>query len=162
MKQITSSWTLPCSAETYWDLYLNPDYTRALYLEALGFASYQVLHSDDNSRKLRLQPKLNLPGPLAKIVGEAFSYEQHATVDRKAGVWTWKMVQPGDKKGIVSSNGTIRVTDSGPGQCVRRDDVTATGNVFGLGSLLEATVEKEVRATWEKEIAFFKSRVSAR
>ncbi len=162
MKQITNSWTLPCTPEQYWDLYLDPEYSRALYLEALGFAAYQVLHSDETSRKLRLSPKLSLPGPLVKIVGDAFSYEQHATIDRKAGVWTWKMVQPGDKKGIVSSNGTIRISDAGGGQCVRRDEVFATGNVFGIGSLLEATVEKEVRATWDKEIAFCKRKLAAR
>lgn len=162
MKQITNSWTLPCTPEQYWDLYLDPEYSRALYQEALGFAAYQVLHSDDTSRKLRLQPKLSLPGPLAKIVGDAFSYEQHATVDRKTGVWTWKMVQPGDKKGIVSSSGTIRISDAGSGQCMRRDDVSATGNIFGLGGLLESTVEKEVRSTWDKEIAFFKRRLALR
>ncbi len=162
MKQITNSWTLPCTPDVYWDLYLNADYSRALYLDALGFVSYQVLHSDDSSRKLRLQPKLNLPGPISKLVGDAFSYEQHATIDRKAGLWTWKMVQPGDKKGIVSSSGTIRVSDAGNGQCIRRDEVFASGNIFGLGSLLEATVEKEVRTTWDKEIAFFRSRLSSR
>jgi hypothetical protein len=162
MKQITNSWTLPCTPEQYWDLYLDAEYSRALYVEALGFAAYQVLHSDETSRKLRLQPKLSLPGPLVKIVGDAFSYEQHATIDRKGGLWTWKMVQPGDKKGIVSSNGTIRISDAGAGQCVRRDEVFATGNIFGIGSLLESTVEKEVRATWDKEIAFFKRRIAAR
>lgn len=142
MKQITNSWTLPCTPDRYWDLYLDAEYTRALYLDALGFASFQVLHSDSNSRKLLLQPKLNLPAPIAKIVGGAFSYEQHATVDRNTGLWTWKMVQPGDKKGIVSSNGTIRISDAGSGQCTRRDEVFATGNIFGLGGLLEATIEK--------------------
>ena len=161
MKQVTQSWTLPCSAERYWDVYLDPDYNRALYLEGLGFQDYQVLHSDDTTRRLRLSPKLNLPGPVAKLVGDKFAYEQHATIDRKAGLWTWKMVQPGEpgKKGIVSTSGTIRVTDSAPGQCTRRDEVSVTGNVFGLDGVLESVVEKELHSTWAKEIAFLRSRL---
>ena len=42
MKQITNSWTLPCTPDVYWDLYLNADYSRALYLDALGFVSYRA------------------------------------------------------------------------------------------------------------------------
>jgi Protein of unknown function (DUF2505) len=159
MKRLTESWTLPCSAERYWDVFVDPDYSRALYLDGLRFKDYQVISNDPSARKLRLVPRLNLPAPLAKVIGEAFAYEQHGSLDRKTGLWTWRMAPPGDpkgKEGVVSSRGSIRVVDAGPGQCTRTDEVTLSGNVFGLGGLMESAAEKELRSSWQNEIAFLR------
>ena len=157
MRRLKQSWTLGCDAERFWRVFLDAEYSRALYLDAFRFKSYRVLSSEATARNLHLAPRLNLPGPLAKLVGDSFAYEQHGTLDRPNSLWTWKMVQPGDvkgKAGLVSSSGTICVTDAGAGQCTRTDDVTVTAHLFGLGSLLEATVEKELRTSWDTEIAF--------
>lgn len=156
MKTLTRTWDLDCSAEKYWDVFTDPDYSRALYLEGLGFKDYRVINADPAARKLALVPKLNVPGPVAKLLGDAFAYEQHGTLDRAAGVWTWKMVHPGGKKGIVSSDGTIRVVSTGEGRCRRTDEVHVAAHVFGLGGVIESSVEKELLASWESELAFFR------
>lgn len=155
MKRMTQTWSLPCSAETFWKIFFDAEYTRALYLDAFRFNDYRVVSNDGTSRKLYVAPRVNLPGPLAKLAGDKFAYEQHGTLDRARGVFSWKMVHPGGK-GMVSSDGTIRVVDAGDGRCTRTDEVTVTGNVFGLGGLIESSAEKELVASWTTEIEFLK------
>jgi hypothetical protein len=157
MKRLTQSWLIACSAERFWQVFFDDAYSQALYLDAFKFKAYRVLAKDARTRKLHVSPRLNLPGPVAKLVGDSFAYEQHGTFDRAAGTFTWKMAQPGDvtgKPGIVSSSGTIKVVDAAPGQCTRTDDVTVSANAFGLGGLIESSVEKELRSSWDTEIAF--------
>ena len=156
VKKLTRSWDLDCSADRYWDVFTDADFSRALYLEGLHFKDYRVINADPKDRKLALVPTVNLPGPVAKLVGDRFAYEQHGKLDRGAGVWSWRMVQPGGGKGIVSSEGTIRITPAGDGKCRRTDEVTVTGNVFGIGGMIESSVEKELEKSWAEEIAFFK------
>jgi hypothetical protein len=156
VKKLTRTWELECSSERFWDVFTDPEYSRALYLEGLHFKDYRVISADPADRKLHLAPKLNVPAPIAKLLGDAFAYEQHGKLDRAAGVWTWKMVQPGGKKGIVSSEGSIRVASTGEGRCRRSDEVNVTGNVFGLGGVIESSVEKELTDSWEAELAFFR------
>lgn len=154
MKKVTESFSLPCSVEAYWRIFFDEAYGKALYLEALGFRDYRVLEQKDGARKLRIAPKVNLPGPIASLVGDAFAYEEHGTLDRGRNVWTWKMVPSG--KAFLQTSGTISVQPDGEGKCRRTDDVAVEGKVFGLGGIIESTVEKELRASWHKELAFFR------
>jgi Protein of unknown function (DUF2505) len=159
MKTVTESFVLPCPPEAVWRLFLDEAYLRALYLEELEFKGLSVLELGEAARKLRIVPRINLPAALEKLVGESFAYEDHATLDRAQGVWTWKMVQPAQarpKKELVSTHGMIRLTATGDGGCQRTDSVSVEAHVFGLGGVIEATVEKEIRASWGKELGLMK------
>jgi hypothetical protein len=163
MKKVTESWSLGCSAERFWQVFFDADTSRSLYLDGLGFKQYRVLSDDPAARRLYLSPKLNLPGPVAKLIGDSFAYEQHGAFDRAIGRFTWKMVQPGDKAGkpgMVSSSGWIQVVDAGPGKCTRTDEVTVQAHVFGLGGMIESSVETELRSSWAKELAFLRPRLA--
>lgn len=151
MKTVTGESVLPCSAETFWKVFFDAAYTRALYLEALGFQDFALLEQTEGARKIRVVPKVNLPGALQKLVGDSFAYEEHGTFDRARNEWTWRMVP---RKELLLTRGTVRVTPLGEAQCRRRDEVILEGKFFGLGGLIEATAEKEVRASSEKERAF--------
>lgn len=154
MKKVTESFSLPCSVEKFWQVFFDPAYSKALYLDELKFKDFKVLESSDSARKLRIVPRVNLPGPIANLLGDSFAYEEHGTLDRARGLWTWKMVPGG--KALLTTAGTIRVVADGEGKCRRTDEVTVEGKVFGLGGILESTVEKELHSTWPKETAFFK------
>jgi len=150
MKTITSSFVVPCSVETFWKTFLDERYTRALYLDEMHFKEVTVLELSPDARKLHVVPKLNLPGPLLKLVGDSFSYEEHGTLDRAKNLWTWRMVP---KKEMVATRGTVRVEPLGDNECRRHNEIIVEGKVFGLGGIIESTAEKEVRATLEKEAA---------
>ena len=81
MKQLKQSWQLNCSTERYWRVFLDEEYSRALYLDGFKYRDYRVLLCNASARNLYIAPRLNLPGPVAKLVGDSFAYEQHGTLD---------------------------------------------------------------------------------
>jgi len=151
MKTVTSSNVLPCTPETFWKIFLDERYTRALYIDELRFNELTVLELTETSRKIRVVPNVSLPGPLKKIMGD-FGYEEHGTLDRAKNEWTWRMIP---KKEIIATRGKTRIEPVGDAQCRRNDEVIVEGKIFGLGGIIESTTEKEVRASSAKEMAFF-------
>jgi len=164
MKKVTESVVLPCAPDAVWKLFLDEAYMRDFYMGELAFKGFEVIEMGEASRKLRLVPKMSLPGPIEKLVGDSFAYEDHATLDRAKNVWTWRMMAPakitGPRRDLLSTGGTIRLEARGENECRRTDDVTIEGKVFGLGGLIEASAEKELRNAWTKEFAFIRRRVA--
>jgi hypothetical protein len=104
---------------------------------------------------------MKLPAPVAKLIGDSFAFEDHGTLDRAEGEWTWRMVQPANldsktkaRKDVVTMHGTVRIEASGDGHCRRTDEFTIEAKIFGLGSLIESSIEKELRSARTKEYAF--------
>jgi hypothetical protein len=142
MKTVTTSVMVPCSPETFWKVFLDERYTRALFLDELRFNALDVLELTATSRKIRVVPK---------VVGDSFASAEHGTLDRARNEWTWHMVP---RKEIIATRGKVRIEAAGDGQCRRSDEVVIQGKIFGLGGIIESTAEKEVRASSAKELAF--------
>lgn len=161
MKTSTTSAALPCTPDTFWATFLDESYLRALYLDELGSRAFDVLELSDTSRRLRIVPKMKLPAPVARLIGDSFAYEEHSTVDRASNEWTWRMVQPANldpkskpRKDAVTMHGAGRIEPSGAGQCRRTDTWSIEAKIFGLGNPIEATIHKELQSGREKEYAF--------
>jgi hypothetical protein len=161
MKTSTTSAVLPCTPETFWAAFLDESYLTALYLEELEYRAFAVIEIGETSRKLRIVPKMKLPAPVARLIGDSFAYEDHGTLDRARSEWTWRMVQPANldpkskpRKDVVTMHGTVRVEAMGDGHCRRTDDFTIEAKIFGLGSLIESTIEKELQTARAKEYTF--------
>ena len=152
MKTVTATAVLPCTPDTFWKIFLDERFTRALFIDELQFKELTVLELTDSARKIRVVPKVNLPGALQKLVGDSFAYEEHGTLDRGKNEWSWRMVP---RKEIIATRGKTRVEPVGDGQCRRSDEVTIEGKIFGLGGIIESTAEKEVRNSSQKELALF-------
>jgi hypothetical protein len=152
MKNVTVTTVLPCSAATFWKVFLDEGYTRAFYLDELQFKELTFLELTESSRKVRVVPKLNLPAVLQKLIGDSFAYEEHGTLDRARNEWTWRMIP---RKEIVATRGKVRIEPVGDAQCRRHNEVTIEGKIFGVGGLIESTAEKEVHSSAAKEQAFF-------
>jgi hypothetical protein len=161
MKTSTTSALLPCAPETFWATFLNESYLEALYLDELGYRAFAVIEIGETSRKLRIVPKMKLPAPVAKLIGDSFAFEDHGTLDRAEGEWTWRMVQPANldsktkaRKDVVMMHGTVRIEASSEGHCRRTDEFTIEAKIFGLGGLIESSIEKELLSARTKEYAF--------
>jgi hypothetical protein len=150
MKTVIATALLPCTPERFWSTFLDERYTRALFLDELHFKELTVLELTDSSRKIRVVPNVNLPGPLQKLIGDSFAYEEHGTLDRARNEWSWRMLP---RKEIIATRGKVRIEPAGDGQCRRHDEVVVEGKIFGLGGIIESTAEKEVRASSAKELA---------
>jgi hypothetical protein len=161
MKTSTVSAALPCTPDTFWASFFDESYLRALYLDELESRAFDVLEISDTSRTLRIVPKMKLPAPVAKLIGESFAYEEHGTLDRGSNEWTWRMVQPANldpkskpRKDAVTMHGTARIETSGDAHCRRTDTFSIEAKIFGLGSLIESSIEKELQSARTKEYAF--------
>jgi hypothetical protein len=138
MKTSTVSALLPCTPETFWAAFLGESYLSALYLEELQYRAFAVIE-----------------------IGESFAYEDHGTLDRARSEWTWRMVQPANldptskpRKDVVTMHGTVRVEGVGDGHCRCTDDLSIEAKMFGLGGLVESSVQKELLSARAKECAF--------
>jgi hypothetical protein len=161
MKTSTASAVLPCTPDTFWAAFLDESYLSSLYLEELECRAFAVIEIGETSRKLRIVPKMKLPAPVARLIGESFAYEDHGTLDRARNEWTWRMVQPANldptskpRKDVVTMHGTVRVAAAGNGHCRRTDDFSIDAKMFGLGSLIESSIEKELLNARTKEYVF--------
>jgi hypothetical protein len=161
MKTSTASAALPCTPDTFWASFFDESYLRSLYLDELESRAFDVLDISDTSRTLLIVPKMKLPAPVAKLIGDSFAYEEHGTLDRASGEWTWRMLQPANldpkskpRKDAVTMHGTARIEPSGDGHCRRTDTFAIEAKIFGLGSLIESTIDKELQRARTKEYAF--------
>ena len=152
MRKVNAKHEIHCDVSEFWDIFLDEAYTRALH-EELGSKEMEVLEYDETRRRLRVVPKLNMPGPVVKLLGDRFGYEEQSTIDRGANLFSWKIV-PNTMQDKLSTHGTMRLSAAGEGRCVRNEEATVEAKVFGIGGLFESSTEKEVLSTWSREAAF--------
>lgn len=158
MRRLNESVVLSCDTEKYWQLFWDEAAMRKLYLEGLGFRAFTVLEKTETERRLKIQPKMNLPGAVEKLLGPTFAYEEIGTLDRTRNEWKWRMKSPlGDK---LQSHGVVRLERAGEGSVKRVDEVTIEANIFGLSTVIETAAEKELRAAWPKEFDWWRAQLT--
>jgi uncharacterized protein DUF2505 len=153
MRNVRSTHDLACDPETFWKTFLDSEYTKKFHLEELGFTEYEILEQTDSMRKVRVVPKLNMPGPVMKLLGDRFGYVQEGTLDRNKSEFRWRMI-PSTMADKLIVHGVVRIQLRDGGLCRRVDDVTLDAKVFGIGGLIESSTEKQLHDTWKKEHAF--------
>jgi len=153
-KTFTIEHEIAADEDTFWKVFFDADYMVALYAKALAFPKYELLKFEETDativRSIRVTPKLDLPGPIAKLLGPGFAYNEEGTFDRKKKVWTWRTT-PSDK---MRSEGTLHTEPLGAGRVRRVGKFDIEGKMFGIGGLLESTLEKNLRSGWDKSAAF--------
>ena len=155
MKKVTVSHVLDCDADRFWALFLDPIYSKKLYLEGLGFKAFEIIEMNAEGRKVKGVPKMNVPGAVAKLIGDSFGYEEQGTLDRATNTFRWKMT-PNTLTDKLFTTGLVKVEPAGEGKVRRTNEATIEAKIFGVGGMLESTAEKEMREGFEKEIAFMK------
>jgi hypothetical protein len=155
MRNPKSSHAVNCDVETFWKIFLDEEYNRALIMDELQFKSREVLEASDTVRRMKIVPKMNMPAPVVKLLGDSFGYEESGKLDRDKNVWTWTM-QPNTMQGKLMTSGSVRIEPIGDDKCRRTDEASIEAKVFGVGKLIESSAEKEVIAAWRVEERFFK------
>ncbi|MFO0546964.1 MAG: DUF2505 family protein [Polyangiaceae bacterium] len=155
MKTATSRYEFACDVETFWKHFFDDTYQLAFFKEGLGFPEAKILEKTETKRRMRVVPKLTMPAPVAKLVGDSFAYEEEGTFDKGRNEYTWRMI-PSTMKDKLFSSGSVRAEAAGEGRMRRINTMQMEAKVFGLGGLIESSTEKDVTAAWEKEAVFFK------
>jgi hypothetical protein len=153
MKKVSVITTMDCDADGFWKLFFDREFNQKLYKEGLGFKSYDILDMTETSRRTKGVPAMKLPGPVAKLLGDSFGYEENGTLDKASGIYRWKMT-PNTMVDKLFTSGSVKIESAGEGKVKRTSEASIEAKMFGVGGLLEGTAESEMRASWEKETAF--------
>lgn len=153
MRKANAKHDINCDIETFWKVFLDEEYTRKMILEELGFKSMEMLEITDTKRRMAIVPKLNMPGPVMKMLGDSFGYEEVGSLDRDKNLWTWNIIT-NTMTNRLKTSGTLRLESIDGGKVRRVDDATIEAKIFGIGKLFESSTEKEVYSAWDKECAF--------
>ena len=157
MGKFTVTHEINCNVETFWSTFFDKSFNEKLYLEALGFPEYKTLEQSETdtriTRKVKGQPKMSLPGPVAKLFGSNFSYVEEGSFDKATKVWRWKLT-PSTLAEKLIQDGSVRVEAIGDSKVRRVADLTIEAKVFGVGGLIESSAEKQLREGWDASAVY--------
>lgn len=158
MANLKLTHVINCDADRFWEVFLNKDFNEALYRQALGFPEWSILDQKETptgaTRKCQGQPNMNMPGPVAKLLGSGFKYVEDGSLDRATNTWTFKMT-PSTLADKIKNQGTVRIESVGDGKVKRIADLVVEAKIFGIGGMVESTAEKSLRDGWDKSAVFF-------
>jgi hypothetical protein len=157
MSKFTLTHEIHCDPASFWKLFFDRDFNQALFKQHLGFPEFQVVEQRENEREIYRKvagtPKMDVPGPVAKVLGTSFSYSEEGTFDKATQTWRWKMT-PSAMPDKLRNEGVVRIEPAGEGRCRRISEIVAEAKVFGIGGLIEGAAEKNLRDGWDKSAQF--------
>lgn len=155
MVRFTLRHDLRCSEERFWRLFFDRDFSLEMY-RALGFPKFEVVEQEETETFIRRvvtgTPKLDVPGPVAKLLGPGFSYREEGRMERSEKAFRFVMKTP--LEGKLRTEGVQRCEPRGESACLRVVELEVEAKVFGLGGMLEAATEKSLRKGWGDSAGF--------
>lgn len=157
MGKFTVTHEINCNVETFWKVFFDKDFNMKLYKEHLGFPEFTIVDQKETDtnivRKVTGTPKMDVPGPVAKLLGSNFRYTEEGKFDRGTQIWTWKMI-PSTQADKLRNEGTLRITAIGDSKVRRYADIVVEAKIFGVGGLIESSSEKQLRDGWDKSAVY--------
>ncbi len=154
-----------CNEAAFWELFFDKEFNKKLYLEGLEFNEWVLEDQSETDteikRKTRGKPKLkNVPGPVAKILGDSFGYSEVGHMDKTKKVWTWKLT-PTVMAEKIKQEGSLKIEAIGDDKVRRSVEMLIEAKVFGIGGMLESTAEKQLKDGWENSAVFMNKWIAA-
>ncbi|MCS6913794.1 MAG: DUF2505 family protein [Myxococcota bacterium] len=157
MVRFTITHEIECDEDTFWKVFFDRTFNDRLYRGALGFPEFQVLEQTETDTQITRRavgmPKMNLPGPVMKVLGPGFRYTEEGTFDRAQRIFRWRMT-PSVLADKLRQEGTVRTESLGPGRVRRIAELMVEARVLGLGGLMESSAERQLREGWDTSAVF--------
>jgi hypothetical protein len=157
MGKFTVTHEIHCNAETFWKTFFDKDFNDKLYLDHLHFPEFKVVEQTETdttiTRKTSGKPKMNMPGPVAKILGDNFRYTEEGSFDKATKVFRWKMI-PSVMAEKLRTEGVVRIEPIGDNKVRRIAELTVEAKIFGIGGMMESSAEKQLRQGWDDSAQF--------
>jgi hypothetical protein len=144
---------LDCSVRDFWErIFASEDFNRYLY-DGLGF-EYELQEWDHESgrRRAKVWPTHQMPRPVARVLGERFSFVEEGIYDASAQRYDFRVV-PSTLADRIRATGSVLVEPVSEHQCERRVTLTIGAEVLGLGRLIEAYFLAATREQYAKNAA---------
>lgn len=157
MGKFTVTHEIQCNAETFWKTFFDKDFNLKLYKEGLGFPEFTIVDQRETDtelvRKVTGSPKMEVPGPVAKLLGSNFRYTEEGRFNKATKVWSWKLI-PSTMADKLRNEGSLRIEAIGDTKIRRSAELIVEAKVFGVGGLIESSSEKQLREGWDKSAVF--------
>jgi hypothetical protein len=79
----------PFGVDEFWKLYFDKEFNQKMHLEGLHFSAYTLHDFTETETEIRRKtsgsPKLDLPGPVAKLLGSNFGYTEEGVFTKSDG-----------------------------------------------------------------------------
>ena len=151
MQRHTLAHEINCPPARMWELFFSNEFNIEMYEGGLGFPSCTIPELRDDGkilhRRMVMVPKLEMPKPVAKIVGDRVGYEEIGDWVRSANEWRWQLILAafGDK---VHIEGVMRLEPHGEDHCMRKVQFEVDAKIFGVGKIIENTATQNVIDGW--------------
>jgi hypothetical protein len=158
MRRCDISLEIDCTPERFWQLYFDEDFNRELFVHGLGWDPPTVteFRSDEREiiRNLSAQPKLDISGKAAKLIGEQMGYREWGRFDREKGEFEFRQRTNifGER---MKLGGRMWAEPLGSARMRWRTEMTAECSIFGVGGLLERTAEQNINKTYPISARFW-------
>jgi hypothetical protein len=144
---------LDCTPERHWALFWDPEWTRTLIVDGLGFFSCDVRpvrqEGTARHREMAVTPKLDIPAAVAKILGPKLGYTEKGTFDETTQKWTYRMVL-NVLTDSIRIGGEVSIEPLGAARCTRVSKMWVEVKIFGVGGMIEKAAEKNMRDGWDR------------
>lgn len=164
MLELTLNHEIRCSADRFWALFFDPNFTREMIVGGLGFASCEIDEVRERGNKLyrdmRVTPKLDVPAAVAKLLGPKLGYTEHGVFDEDTKVWDHDL-ELSVLSDRIRMGGKVRVDPIGEDRCRRIADLWCEVKIFGLGKMVEKAAEKNMRDGWSRSAAWMNGWLAA-
>lgn len=150
--------TFDVDLERYWNnLFLEPEYNRRMYVEALGFR-YEVLSqttAGDGSitRTIRADPPFELPGPAKRVFPDGLGYTEVGRYDPQQKRWSYTMT-PKVLADKIVCRGVMWAEPRGSARIERIAEIEVGVKILGIGGIMEAFIERVTRESYQKSADF--------
>lgn len=164
MQKFSLANDLKPGVDKMWELLLDPEFQRRIHVEGLGFQEFSLESQEERGcvmhRVVKVSPRVDMPGPIQKLLGDSMSYKEFVSFDRDTKQWLWRLEMPGAGR-TIHVGGEIEISPGRGGQgCIRRTHFTVECKIFGVGSLIEKTIKKETLANYERSAVFINANAS--
>lgn len=157
MGKFTVTHEIHCDADTFWKVFLEKEFNEKLYRDALGFPDFTIVEQKEVdgtvTRRVSAQPKMEVPGPVQKLIGPGFRYTEEGSMKLSERIWRWKMT-PSTLADKLFTSGIVRIEPIGEGKVRRIAEMNVEAKIFAVGGLIESTTEKQMREGWDKSAVF--------
>ncbi len=157
MATFTMTHDIDVDVDTFWKIFFDDEFNQTLFLKELQFPKWKLLEhkeTDDTIvRQVEGVPKMDAPGPVAKALGSSFGYLEEGIFDKKNRTFRFKM-KTTTMTEKLRNEGTVRVEPLGDKRCRRVVEIVAEAKVFGIGGVIESSLEKSFRTGWGRSAEF--------
>lgn len=163
MLNFTLEHEIDCSEDRFWELFLDPDFTRDMIVQGLDFARCDVGPLTDvgttKTRPMTVTPKLELPAAVAKILGPRLAYDEAGVFHTDARRWRYDLHLSvlADR---IEIGGDVTTKPAGEHKCVRISTHQVNIKVFGVGSMAERAARSNMEDGWNKSAVWMNRRLA--